>query len=71
VFAFIIFPFLTKSLINDDENIAIIAALIHPIFRFLYIGAYIFNIPTARGLMWASGIFTTLLLYKEGLTQLL
>ena len=35
------------------------------------IGAYVFNIPTARGLMWASGIFTTLLLYKEGLTQLI
>jgi len=54
-----------------DSNIAIISALIHPIFRFLYIGAYVFNIPTARGLMWASGIFTTLLLYKEGLIQLI
>jgi len=53
------------------SNIAIIAALIHPIFRFLYIGSYVFNIPTARGLMWASGIFTTLLLYKEVLTQLI
>ena len=54
-----------------DSNTAIIAAWIHPIFRFLYIGAYVFNIPTARGLMWASGIFTTLLLYKEGLTHLI
>ena len=54
-----------------DSNIAIIAALSHPIFRFLYIGAYVFDIPTVRGLMWASGIFTTLLLYKEGLTQLI
>ena len=54
-----------------DSNIAIIAAWIHPIFRFFYIGAYVFNIPTARGLMWASGILTTLLLYKEGLTELL
>ena len=54
-----------------DENIAIIAAWIHPLFRLLYIGAYIFNIPTARGLMWVSGIFTTLFLYKQGLTQLI
>ena len=54
-----------------DTSIAIIAAFIHPIFRFLYIGAYVSNIPTARGLMWALGIFTTLLLYKEGLTKLI
>ena len=54
-----------------DSNIAIIAAWVHPIFRFLYIGAYVLNIPTARGLMWASGILTTVLLYKEGLTQLI
>ena len=54
-----------------DSNIAIIAAWVHPIIRFLYIGAYVFNIPTARGLMWASGILATLLLYKEGLTQLI
>ena len=47
-----------------DSNISIIAAWIHPLLRFLYIGAYIFNIPTARGLMWASGIFSTLLLYN-------
>ncbi len=54
-----------------DSNIAIIAAWSHPILRLLYIASYIFNIPAARGLMWASGIFTTLLLYKEGLTQLI
>ena len=54
-----------------DSNIAIFAAWIHPFLRFLYICAYVFNIPTARGLMWASGIFTTLLLYKEGLTKLI
>ena len=54
-----------------DSNIAIIAAWSHPILRLLYIGSYIFNIPKVRGLMWASGIFTTLLLYKEGLTQLI
>ena len=54
-----------------DSNIAIIAAWSHPVFRLLYIGSYIFDIPKLRGLMWASGIFTTLLLYKVGLTQLI
>ena len=54
-----------------DSNTAIFAAWMHPLLRFLYIGAYIFNIPNARGLMWASGIFATLLLYKEGLTKLI
>ena len=53
-----------------DSNIALISAWIHPIVRFLYIGAYVLNIPTARGLMWAIGILSTLLLYKEGLFQL-
>jgi len=54
-----------------DSNISLIAAWSHPIFRFLYIGAYIFNIPAARGLMWAAGILSTLLLYKESLFKLL
>ena len=54
-----------------DSNISIIAAWSHPLLRFLYIGAYVFNIPPLRGLLWASGIFATLLLYKEGLTQLI
>jgi len=54
-----------------DSNIATISALIHPIFRFLYIVAYVFDFPIARGLLWALGILTTLLLYKEALTQLI
>ena len=54
-----------------ESNIAFIAAWSHPIFRLFYIGAYVFNIPAARGLMWASGIFSSLLLYKEGFTNLL
>ena len=54
-----------------DSEVSIIAAWIHPLLRLLYIGAYVCNIPTARGLMWASGLFTTLLLYKEGLSNLL
>tara|TARA_Y100000766_G_C18566662_1_gene440356 strand:+ start:51 stop:455 length:405 start_codon:yes stop_codon:yes gene_type:complete len=54
-----------------DSNLSSIAALAHPILRFLYIGAYIFNIPIARGLMWASGVLMTLILYKEGISQLM
>ena len=54
-----------------NSNIAYIASWLHPLLRLLYIGAYVFNIPIARGLIWASGIFTTLILYKEGITQLM
>ena len=53
-----------------ESRISLIAAFIHPFLRFLYIGAYVLNIPIARGLIWASGVFTTLVLYKEGLIQL-
>ena len=54
-----------------DSSLSLIAAWMHPLLRFLYIGAYVFNIPIARGLIWASGIFTTLVLYKEGISQLM
>ena len=54
-----------------DSTLSLIAAWMHPLLRFLYIGAYVFNIPIARGLIWASGIFTTLVLYKEGISQLM
>ena len=53
-----------------ESNISLISAWIHPILRFLYIGAYVFDVPIARGLLWAAGVFTTLLLYKEGITQI-
>ena len=55
---------------SPDSNLSLLAAWMHPALRFLYIGAYVFNIPVARGLIWASGIFTTMVLYKEGITQL-
>ena len=54
-----------------DSNLSLIAAWMHPLLRFLYIGAYVLNIPIARGLIWASGVFTTLVLYKEGISQLM
>ena len=54
-----------------NSQIAFIAAWIHPLLRLLYICAYVFDIPIARGLLWASGILSTLVLYKEGITQLM
>tara|TARA_B100000900_G_C20582458_1_gene718108 strand:- start:1413 stop:1817 length:405 start_codon:yes stop_codon:yes gene_type:complete len=53
-----------------DSNLAIIAAWFHPSIRIFYILAYVFNIPTARGLSWASGLLSTIILYKEGIAQL-
>ena len=58
-------------LTNTDSNFALIAAWIHPFSRLLYIGAYISNIPIARGFLWASGIFSSLVMYKEGLMKLM
>jgi len=54
-----------------DSKASFFAAWIHPICRLLYIGAYVFNIPIARGLIWAIGISATIVLYKEGLVQLI
>ena len=58
-------------IVLPDSNLSLISAWTHPLLRFLYIWAYVFNIPVARGLLWASGVFTTLILYKEGITQLI
>tara|TARA_Y100000589_G_scaffold256676_1_gene245882 strand:- start:1501 stop:1905 length:405 start_codon:yes stop_codon:yes gene_type:complete len=54
-----------------ESSIAEIAAFIHPVIRIFYILAYIFDVPIARGLLWATGILSTLILYKEGLFQIL
>ena len=54
-----------------ESNFSLIAAWAHPFLRFLYIGAYVYDIPLARGFIWASGVFCTLVLYKEGITQLI
>ena len=58
-------------LVSADSNISLIAALIHPLLRLLYIGAYVLNFSIARGLIWASGVLTTLVLYREGLIQIM
>ena len=54
-----------------DSNISMFAALSHPVLRLFYIFAYIFDIPLARGIFWASGLLATIILYKEAITQIL
>ena len=56
---------------NPDSSLSIIAAWSHPFLRFLYIFAYVLDIPKARGLLWASGLLSTAILFKEGLWELL
>merc|ERR1711990_178783 len=46
---------------------AVIAAFAQPALRLAYIAAYVGNVPTARGLCWASGLVCTGILYSEGL----
>ena len=53
------------------SNVAIIAAWAHPFLRILYILAYVLDIPPARGLCWATGLLSTIILYKEGISQIL
>ena len=54
-----------------DEQVAVIAALVHPALRLLYIAAYVINLAPLRSLCWASGILCTSLLYLEGLRAVL
>ncbi len=56
---------------NPDSSVSLIAAWSHPVLRLFYIFAYVFDIPKARGLLWASGLLSTAILFKEGLWQLL
>ena len=54
-----------------ESNISFFAAITHPFLRLVYICAYIFNLPKLRGLAWALGLFTTAILFKEGLYKLI
>ena len=58
-------------IMTPDSGLSLFAAFAHPLLRLFYIFAYIFDIPIARGGLWASALFSTFLLYKEGLSQLL
>tara|TARA_B100000579_G_scaffold310622_1_gene260237 strand:+ start:3454 stop:3864 length:411 start_codon:yes stop_codon:yes gene_type:complete len=51
--------------------IAVIAAWVHPFVRLIYLGAYVGDIPLARGICWATGILCSMVLYKEGLITLI
>jgi len=54
-----------------DSNLTFVAALLHPFIRLVYIFAYICDFPIIRGLSWVTGIFSTVILYKEGLSLLI
>ena len=54
-----------------DSNLAFVSALLHPFIRLIYIFAYICDLPIIRGLSWITGIFSTVILYKEGLSLLI
>ena len=51
--------------------VAVVAAWVHPLVRFFYIGAYLGDIPLARGLCWALGVLCSAFMYREGLATLL
>ena len=44
-------------------SLAVAAAIAHPIFRAIYVVAYITNIPPLRSLCWALGLLCTGILY--------
>ncbi|HJN36274.1 MAG: MAPEG family protein [Prochlorococcus sp.] len=50
---------------------AVAAALLHPLLRLLYIGAYVGNLPPLRALCWASALLCSGILYTEGLQALI
>ena len=52
-------------------NAAVLAALAQPALRFVYIAAYVGNVPPARGLCWATGLLCSGILYSEGLKALI
>ena len=53
------------------SGVAAAAALLQPVLRLIYIGAYVGNVPPLRGLCWASALLCTGVLYVESLKALL
>lgn len=47
------------------------AALLQPLLRLAYIGAYVGNVPLLRSLCWAGALVCTAVLYLEGLKAVL
>ena len=54
-----------------ESKLSLLASIAHPAARFVYIFAYIFNFPIARGISWAIGILCTLTLLIQGVVPLL
>ncbi|MBC1261467.1 MAPEG family protein [Synechococcus sp. BSF8S] len=48
-----------------------VAALLQPLLRLAYIGAYVGDVPLLRSLCWAGALLSTALLYLEGLRAVL
>jgi uncharacterized MAPEG superfamily protein len=49
----------------------VVAALLQPLLRLAYIGAYVGNLAPVRSLCWASALLCTAVLYLEGLRAVL
>ena len=57
--------------VGELPGLAVPAALLQPLLRFVYLPAYVANIPPLRGLCWAGALLCTGILYSEGLKALL
>ena len=61
-------PAMLLCLISGVSNpTAIAAAWIWPGIRFIYLFAYVGNVPPLRGLCWATGVTAVGICYVEGL----
>ena len=58
-------------LVGASAPWAAAAALLHPLLRLLYVGAYVANKPLLRSLCWATALFCSALLYGEAMLVLL
>lgn len=56
--------------VGELPGLAVPAALLQPLLRFLYLPAYVANIAPLRGLCWAGALLCTGILYSEGLKAL-
>ena len=56
--------------VGELPGLAIPAALVQPLLRFVYLPACVANIPALRGLCWAGAVLCTGILYSEGLKAL-
>ncbi|MCP9817893.1 MAPEG family protein [Synechococcus sp. Cruz-9H2] len=52
-------------------SLLVAAALLQPLLRLAYIGAYVANVPLLRSLCWAGALLCTATLYLEGLRAVL